>query len=204
MAGDPRGSQLHGPRDHDFRRHGGAVAGSGPPRVAARHSGLLPRQPRPPILPTLGRSIAFSLELGRPFQAVRREARDVGGRQREAHPVHGRAAYSWAIDAELLDRNPAITARRRRKGRSERKPKPREYKTWKAAEIAAAVHAARGQLVFLPTMLGGWCGLRRGEVCGLRWDDLDLDAGTVSVNRSREQVHSDVLSPRPSPTPATG
>jgi integrase len=32
-------------------------------------------------------------------------------------------------------------------------------------------------------VLAGWCGLRDGEICGLRWSDLDLDAGTLSVVR---------------------
>ena len=31
-------------------------------------------------------------------------------------------------------------------------------------------------------------GLRRGEIDGLRWDDLDLDAGTLTVARNRVRV----------------
>jgi integrase len=31
-------------------------------------------------------------------------------------------------------------------------------------------------------------GLRRGEFAGLRWDDLDLDAGTLTVARNRVRV----------------
>src|SRR5262249_13889978 len=32
--------------------------------------------------------------------------------------------------------------------------------------------------------LAAWRGLRRGELCGLRWDDLDLDRGTLRVVRN--------------------
>jgi hypothetical protein len=32
------------------------------------------------------------------------------------------------------------------------------------------------------------CDMRRGELCGLRWDDIDLDAGVVSVERSTTQL----------------
>ena len=31
-------------------------------------------------------------------------------------------------------------------------------------------------------------GLRRGEIAGLRWGDVDFDAGTISVARGRVQV----------------
>jgi integrase len=33
--------------------------------------------------------------------------------------------------------------------------------------------------------LGALAGLRRGEICGLRWNDIDLDAGTATVRRNR-------------------
>jgi integrase len=33
--------------------------------------------------------------------------------------------------------------------------------------------------------LAALAGLRRGEVCGLRWSDVDLEAGTLTVRRNR-------------------
>src|SRR5450756_2382192 len=98
-----------------------------------------------------------------------------------------RAAYSWAVEVELQDRNPAALVNRRRRGKSGQREQ-REYTTWNPDEIARAVQVARGQLVYLPLMFAGWCGLRRGEVCGLRWEDIDLEAGTLSVCRSMEQA----------------
>jgi len=35
----------------------------------------------------------------------------------------------------------------------------------------------------LPILLAGMCGLRRSEVFGLRWSDIDLDNGKISVNQ---------------------
>ena len=40
-------------------------------------------------------------------------------------------------------------------------------------------------------LLAAWCGLRRGEVLGLRKGDVDLEAGTVSVRRSRVELLAD-------------
>lgn len=42
-------------------------------------------------------------------------------------------------------------------------------------------------------VLGAWCGLRRGEICGLHTRDVDLAAGTVWVERAwAELLESDV------------
>jgi integrase len=37
-------------------------------------------------------------------------------------------------------------------------------------------------------LLAAWCGLRRGEVIALRREDIDLDAGTVTVRRARVEL----------------
>jgi integrase len=37
-------------------------------------------------------------------------------------------------------------------------------------------------------LLAAWCGLRRGEVLGLRRPDVDLQAGTVTVRRNRVEL----------------
>ena len=33
--------------------------------------------------------------------------------------------------------------------------------------------------------LAAFTGMRRGEVCGLRWQDVDLEAGALSVRQTR-------------------
>jgi integrase len=70
----------------------------------------------------------------------------------------------------------------------------------KAAERPVATPAQVAKLLDAITpryraavLLGAWCGLRRGEVCGLRTQDVDLAAGTVSVRKNRiELLESDV------------
>ena len=37
-------------------------------------------------------------------------------------------------------------------------------------------------------LLAAWCGLRRGEVLGLRRDDVDLSTGVVTVRRNRVEL----------------
>jgi integrase len=41
--------------------------------------------------------------------------------------------------------------------------------------------AARQTSIYIPVLLGVLCGLRRGEICGLRWRNVDLDNGQLAV-----------------------
>ena len=60
--------------------------------------------------------------------------------------------------------------------------KKREYLT--AEEIAKLIDAAVGDLCEIQIVMAVWLGLRRSEICGLCWDCVDLDAGTVTVRRT--------------------
>jgi integrase len=62
-----------------------------------------------------------------------------------------------------------------------------EMQTYTPAEIGAVLRAAdtdrNGHLWYLALS-----GLRRGEVAGLRWSDVDFKAGTITVARSRVEL----------------
>jgi integrase len=55
-------------------------------------------------------------------------------------------------------------------------------------EVRALLEAARGHRLEALVDLAVMVGLRRGELLGLRWDDLDLDAGTVSVRATLKRL----------------
>jgi integrase len=68
----------------------------------------------------------------------------------------------------------------------------REMKTYTPDEIRLVLHAAdkdrAGHLWYLALS-----GLRRSELAGLKWSDIDLDAGTASVERGRVAAGSGVV-----------
>jgi integrase len=55
------------------------------------------------------------------------------------------------------------------------------------AEVAALVEAITPRYR-AAVLLAAWCGLRRGEVLGLRREDVDLTAGCVIVRRNRVEL----------------
>ena len=54
------------------------------------------------------------------------------------------------------------------------------YNVDEAKEI---LRHAKGQLLYLPILLSTYYGLRRSEVLGMRWSNIDFKAGTISINR---------------------
>jgi integrase len=62
-----------------------------------------------------------------------------------------------------------------------------EMQTVNTDQTAAMIDAARGTPIFIPILLGVLCGMRRGEICALRWLSIDLDASQLSVVASTEQ-----------------
>ena len=74
---------------------------------------------------------------------------------------------------------------------------PRPVVIWAPEELASFLaHVEHDPLGVLYRVLA-LCGLRRGEVIGLRWVDLDLDAGTLRVERQLVWRDREVVAERP-------
>jgi integrase len=63
-----------------------------------------------------------------------------------------------------------------------------EMKTLNLDQAAKVIELARSETIFVPILLGLLCGLRRGEICALRWRNIDLDSGQLSVVASIEEA----------------
>lgn len=59
---------------------------------------------------------------------------------------------------------------------------------WSDAELRVFLAAADADRLSAAWRLSVH-GLRRGQVCGLRWADVDLDAGTVTVTITRPVIN---------------
>lgn len=71
-------------------------------------------------------------------------------------------------------------------------------------QCQALVDATRGTKAYLFVMLGLYAGLRREEICGLRWNDVDLNADTphLTVNNAVRFEGNRGIFPSPLKTPA--
>ena len=99
------------------------------------------------------------------------------------------AAFVHAIRGKHLEANPCQYVRL---------PgiQQREDTTWSEDQLRAFLAAAAADRLAACWLLSV-LGLRRGEVLGLRWPDVDLGAGTLTIARARVLVDSEVIEKGP-------
>jgi len=85
-----------------------------------------------------------------------------------------RMVLERALDDGLVPRNAVTKAKPPKLER-------REMLTLDERQVRLLVESVAETRLVAPVVLATQCGLRRGEVCGLRWRDVDLDRGEVSV-----------------------
>jgi len=88
-------------------------------------------------------------------------------------------ALKHAVDEGLLALNPADRVRPPRKVR-------REMAVLDQEQTAGLLEAAKGTRFHVPVVLVIGAGPRRGEILALRWRDVDLKGGSLSVQQALE------------------
>jgi integrase len=96
-----------------------------------------------------------------------------------------REALQQALAWQLLARNPADAVK---PPKVERK----QLSTYDIQQTAELLEGLRGNRMFIPTVLAGLCGLRRGEIAALQWKHIDIERRQIAVAQSAEQTRAGV------------
>jgi len=86
-------------------------------------------------------------------------------------------ALKHAVELQLVARNVAAAVKPPR-------PERREVPVLDQEVATRLLKAAEGTRLYVPILLAVSTGMRRGEVLGLRWKDVDLEAGTASIQQT--------------------
>lgn len=89
-------------------------------------------------------------------------------------------AFRDAVRWELIARNPAASADPPKLRASQQV----EFSTWSADELRSFLDFVRDDHLYPLWMLLAMTGMRRGEVMGLRWCDVDLERGKAAVRQT--------------------
>ncbi|MBI4006566.1 MAG: site-specific integrase [Gammaproteobacteria bacterium] len=68
------------------------------------------------------------------------------------------------------------------------RPAKTERLTFTTEETLSLLVRAKGSRTYLPILIAVTTGMRRSEIIGLRWKDIDLDKGRLSIRQSAEQT----------------
>ncbi|WP_409471577.1 tyrosine-type recombinase/integrase [Streptomyces sp. HC307] len=107
-----------------------------------------------------------------------------------------KSALEHAVREEEIPRN---VARNVRTGT----PRPRRFEPLTADEARQFLAATRGHRLHALFELALHTGLRKGELLGLHWEDLDLDAGTAAIRRTLQRTSAGGLTTLPTKTRAS-
>ncbi len=102
-------------------------------------------------------------------------------------------ALADAVDAGLLPANIAERSKPPRPNRC----RTRKIECWEPGELAAFLRAVECKRLEAAWHLAAMTGMRRGEVLGLRWSDVDLDASRLAVRNAIVSVAYEVLESSP-------
>ena len=92
------------------------------------------------------------------------------------------------LKTALKDLDPSIMLKVRRPAHRQSRPI-----AWGDQEIARYVAGAQQSPHALSLLLAVSLGLRRGEICGLRWEDVDFPARLIHVRRQRIRLSTGAL-----------
>ena len=104
---------------------------------------------------------------------------------RNIHQMIG-SAYNLAIEQHLVTKNPT-------QGCALPKVEHKEMKTLTADQLSAFFQEARDSGVYELYYLDLATGLRRGELLGLKWTDVDLDRGVLKIQRAISRQNGKVV-----------
>ena len=116
-------------------------------------------------------------------RALYREKLDTGLAPRTVNYIHTTLskALKDAVADGLITRNPASSVKAPR-------PKNKEISPLSSQQAKAFLEAVRGDRFEAAFVVALHCGLREGEILGLKWSDVDLDAGTLQVRRTLSEA----------------
>ena len=109
---------------------------------------------------------------------------DGGGLSATSVKQHHRLIFKALKDAvkwQLLVRNVAEAVK-------PPKTKKVEMKTWNDEQVKSFLEAAKGSQYYAVYLTAIYTGMRRGEVLGLRWQDIDFDNLVIYVRQSLQEV----------------
>lgn len=162
------------------RRFGGRDGRGLQPNTLRAYRNLLERH----ILPAIG-SLPLQKLHAAHLEGLYTAMLDRGFSMRLAEMAHRvlHVALEAAVEKNLLSVNPCDRVPRKPRAHYRAEDRPRLTQ----ADAARVLEAVAGTRFYLPFLLAMATGMRRGEIIGLRWQDIDLEQGVIHVRHQLQR-----------------
>ena len=111
--------------------------------------------------------------------------------RKDHNAIH--SALKHAVMMRMLATNPADFVTPPRVTRT-------EMTALDETEAVKMLHGAEGTSLHMPLYLALGTGMRRGEMLGLRWSDVDLDGAALTVNQTLQEAYGEIIFKEPKTT----
>jgi len=134
------------------------------------------------LKPTLGKKKLDKIKAFHLQNLYNQKVRSLSPRSVRYIHTTARAALEKAVQNDILIKNPA-------KATNPPKSESKEVKCYTAEEVKAFLSLAKKRSRYYTAfLLAATTGLRRGEILGLRWQDMDFKKETLKVNQNLSQT----------------
>ena len=106
------------------------------------------------------------------------------------HHANIKSALDYAVRINLISYNPA--------DRVEMPKKEKFHASYYSVDqIELLLTACEGTDIEAAVFITAHYGLRRGEICGLKWDAIDFEEGTIIIRETRVRIGKEVIVKKP-------
>lgn len=77
------------------------------------------------------------------------------------------------------------------------RPEKPTMEVWDADEVVLFLEKIKDNKLYIPVLLAAQTGMRLGEICGLKWENVDLVNGVINVRLSLQQIGKEIIIKQP-------
>lgn len=99
-------------------------------------------------------------------------------------------AFKHAVEWKLIPHSPIGYAKPPKASKC-------EMKIWDEFEVSLFLSKIKDSNIYIPCMLALETGMREGEICALKWDDVDFQNNYIRVNKTLSKIDGEMIIKQP-------
>ncbi len=120
----------------------------------------------------------------------KRNGEGLSGNTLRKHKILLKCFFDYAVKMNIISKTPITNVTL---------PKMDKFigKYYTADQLEQLLNCVKGTLIETPVLITSFYGLRRGEILGLRWEDIDFKEGSIKICNTRTRVGETTVNKAP-------